>query len=65
MIAGEKYAYLEGTMLVRGLFGVTGYPIGLRVCRHNQSKVHEPSEEDFVVFEYVADVFDAHLAFHG
>jgi len=36
---------------------------GLRVGGYNETEVHEASEEDFVIFEYVADVFDAHLAF--
>jgi hypothetical protein len=37
----------------------------LRVSRYNQTEVHKTAEEDFVVFEYVADVFGSHLAFDG
>lgn len=38
---------------------------GLRVGGHDEAEVHEASEEDLVVFEHIADVFDAHLAFDG
>ena len=36
-----------------------------RVGWDDQTKVHESTEEDLVVFEYIADVFETRLAFHG
>lgn len=37
----------------------------VRVGGHDQAKVHEASEEDFVILEYVCDVLDTHLTLHG
>ena len=36
---------------------------GVAVCGHEQPKVHEAAQEDFVVFEDVEDVFGGYLAF--
>lgn len=38
---------------------------GVRVGGHDQAKVHEASEEDLVVLEYICDVLSARLAIHS
>ena len=62
---GEVGVAARGGGSVRGFAGLDGGAGGLRVGGYNETEVHETTQEDLVVFEYVADVFDAHFAFDG